>query len=89
MELFAYTLKKAGVPLVGSKTEGAVLGGTLFLLKDKSLLYLAVMDVKVDGHRLEGEGVTPTVPVAWDKPYSEGHDPQLAEAVKQASALAH
>jgi carboxyl-terminal processing protease len=87
MELFAYTLKKAGVPLVGSKTEGAVLGGTLFLLNDKSLLYLAVMDVKVDGQRLEGHGVTPTVPVAWDKLYSEGRDPQLSEAIRQASVL--
>ncbi|HXP95100.1 MAG TPA: hypothetical protein VN809_00210 [Telmatospirillum sp.] len=43
--------------------------------------------LNVDGQRLGG-GVTPIVPVAWDKPYSEGRDPQLAEAIRQASLLA-
>ena len=83
MEILAYSLKKAGVLLVGTRTAGAVLGGSPFLLKDGSLLYLAVMNGTVDGHPLEGIGVSPTFTVAYDKLYSHGHDPQLQEALLQ------
>jgi carboxyl-terminal processing protease len=88
LEIFAYTLRKAGVMLVGTRTAGALLGGTVFLIGDGSLLYLAVMDSRVDGERLEGFGVQPTIQVAWNKLFSEGHDPQLQEAIRQASILA-
>ena len=43
---------------------------------------LAVDDVLVDGERLEGVGVTPTVEVAFDSRYAGGKDPQLEHAVQ-------
>lgn len=69
-------------PVVGARTAGAVLGGRAFLMRNAGLLYLAVVDVTVDGRRLEGVGVTPDVPVARDLPYSQGRDPQLAAALR-------
>ncbi|HEY9614886.1 S41 family peptidase, partial [Allocoleopsis sp.] len=59
-EILAYGFKKYGIgTLIGTKTAGAVVGGSPFLLKDGNLLYLAVVDVLVDGERLEGKGVIP------------------------------
>jgi len=40
--------------VIGTKTAGAVVGGRPFLLKDGNLLYLAVVDVFVNGG-LEGK----------------------------------
>jgi carboxyl-terminal processing protease len=54
-------------PLVGARTAGAVLGGSLALLPGPSVLYLAELDVLVDGERLEGVGVTPAVLVPWKR----------------------
>ncbi|MCR4283005.1 MAG: S41 family peptidase, partial [Bauldia sp.] len=59
MEILAYALKKNGIPLVGTKTAAAVVAGTGYILPDDSLLVLAVADVRVDGARLEGVGVSP------------------------------
>jgi carboxyl-terminal processing protease len=83
MEVLAYSLKKAGIVLVGTRTAGAFLGGSPFILKDGSLLYLAVMSALVDGHPLEGVGVSPDLNVAYSKQYSHGHDPQLQAALLQ------
>jgi C-terminal processing protease CtpA/Prc len=83
MEVLADTLKKAGIVLVGTRTAGAVLGGSPFLLKDGSLLYLAVMSVTFDGKTLEGVGVSPNIDIAYTKPFSAGKDPQLAQALEQ------
>lgn len=59
-EILAYGFQSLGLgPLVGTTTAGAVSGGRLYLLPDGCALYLAVFDVEVDGHRLEGVGVTP------------------------------
>ena len=71
--------------LVGERTAGAVVAGRPFLLSDGSLLFLAVHDVRVDGERLEGVGVTPDVPVSPDLPYAEGRDPQLERALDLAA----
>jgi carboxyl-terminal processing protease len=74
--------------LVGERTAGAVVAGKPFLLSDGSLLFLAVEDVRVDGERLEGVGVTPDVPVPPDLLYAEGRDPQLERALNLATTLA-
>ena len=47
-----------------------------------------VADVLVEGKHLEGVGVEPDVRVARPIEYSQGADPQLQEAVRQAELLA-
>lgn len=84
-EVLAATLKQAGVPLVGLRTAGAVLGGKPFLLEDDSLLIIAVTDVTVNGARLEGVGVEPTIAVPFELPYAAGHDPQFDRAIAEAA----
>jgi carboxyl-terminal processing protease len=85
-EILAYSFKKYGLgEVIGTRTAGAVLAGRGFLLSDGSLLFLAVADVLVDGQRLEGIGVTPTVEVPFPLEYAQGNDPQLDRAVELLS----
>jgi carboxyl-terminal processing protease len=85
-EVIAYTVKKRRIgTLVGERTAGAVVGGRAFLLSDRSLLYLAVRDVEVDGVRLEENGVEPDVLVRDRLPYAMGADPQLEKAIALAA----
>ena len=70
---------------MGTRTAGAVLAGRAFLLHDGSLLLLAVLDVLVDGQRLEGTGVTPTIDTPFSLEYAQGRDPQLERAVELLS----
>jgi carboxyl-terminal processing protease len=82
-ELIAYGARKHGLMrLVGERTAGAVAFGRPYCLGDGSLLWLAVMDARVDGERLEGRGVEPDVPVPFDVRYSAGEDPQLERALE-------
>ena len=82
-EVLAYGFKEYRLgELVGHRTEGAVLAATAFLIGDNGLLLLAVEDVLVDGQRLEGIGVTPTIEVPFDSRYAAGVDPQLDRAVQ-------
>ena len=82
-EVLAFGFKEYRIgELVGSRTEGAVLAATAFLIGEDGLLLLAVEDVLVDGTRLEGVGVTPTVEVPFDPRYAAGRDPQLERAVQ-------
>jgi carboxyl-terminal processing protease len=82
-EILAYGFKKYGIgKVVGTKTAGAVVGGSPFLLEDGNLLYLAVVDVLVDGERLEGKGVIPDIEVPSPLEYAQGKDPQLEKAVE-------
>ena len=80
-EILAYSFKKYRLgEVIGSRTEGAVLAATAFLIGG-GLLLLAVEDVRVDGERLEGVGVAPTIEVQAD-PASVGlGDPQLDRAI--------
>ena len=82
-EVLAYGFKQYRLgELIGHRTEGAVLAATAFLIGDDGLLLLAVEDVLVDGQRLEGVGVTPTIEVPFDWRYAAGADPQLDRAVQ-------
>jgi carboxyl-terminal processing protease len=74
--------------LVGERTAGAVVAGQPFLLSDGALLFLAVQDIRVDGERLEGVGVTTDVTVPSDLAYAEGRDPQLDRALELAAQSA-
>ncbi len=82
-EVLAYGFKEYRLgELIGHRTEGAVLAATAFLIGDDGLLLLAIEDVLVDGQRLEGVGVTPTIEVPFDWRYAAGGDPQLDRAVQ-------
>lgn len=85
-EVLTYGFKKNGYgEVVGEPTAGALLAARAFLLSDGSLLILAVNDVTVDGERLEGKGVVPTIEVPFELPYAAGKDPQLNRAVSVLS----
>lgn len=82
-EILADGFKRYGIgKVIGTKTAGAVVGGSPFLLQDGSLLYLAVVDVLVDGERLEGKGVMPDIEVPFTLEYAQGKDPQIEKAVE-------
>jgi carboxyl-terminal processing protease len=86
-EMVSRALQRHGrATLVGEPTAGAVVAGRPYLLSDGSLLFLAVEDVRVDGERLEGTGVTPDVEVAAPLPWAGGDDPQLDRALEVAAA---
>jgi carboxyl-terminal processing protease len=82
-EILAFGFQRYQIgPVVGAKTAGAVVAGTPFLMKDGSLLYLAVANVYVNGNqRLEGKGVTPDVVVPFSLEYAQGADPQKEKAI--------
>ncbi len=85
-EVLAYGFKAYGYgEVIGTRTAGALLAGRGFLLSDRSFLMVAVNDVAVDGERLEGKGVDPTIEVPFDIPYAGGKDPQLDKAVEVLS----
>jgi carboxyl-terminal processing protease len=84
-EIFAWALQRAGVPLVGARTPGAVLGAKASILPDSSLLLVAVKDVRVENERLEGRGVEPNVAVPFALPYAAGNDPQMEAALSEAA----
>jgi C-terminal processing protease CtpA/Prc len=87
MEILAYALKRAGVPLIVIRTAGDVVAGRAFVLEDNSLLEIAVTDVHVDGMRLEGNGVTPTISVPFEVRYAAGADPQMERAVDEMRVM--
>jgi carboxyl-terminal processing protease len=83
-EVLAYGFKKYRLgEVIGTRTEGAVLAATAFLI-GRGLLLLAVEDVQVDGDRLEGIGVAPTIEVQSTS--GGGDDPQLNRAIALLSA---
>lgn len=84
LEVFAYALKVNDIPLVGTRTAGALLAGRAYLLPDDSLLEIAVSDAVIgDDTRLEGSGVQPDVPVPFSLPYAAGADPQRDAAIEE------
>lgn len=87
LELFAHALKLNGVPLVGSHTARAVVTGSPFILPDDSLLQLPVLDIEVDGVRIEETGVTPDIEVPRDIRFENGADPQTEAAIEALQQL--
>ncbi len=85
-EILAFGFKQHKIgSIVGSKTAGAVVAGSPFIMKDGSLLYLAVADVLINNkYRLEGNGVTPDTRVPFSLEYSQGEDPQKQKAIDVA-----
>ena len=82
-ELFTYGFKKLKLgEIIGTTTAGAVVAGRCSILKNGDVLYLAVSDVSIDGQRLEGRGVDPTISIERPIPYAAGSDPQLDKAVE-------
>lgn len=80
-ELLSYSFKMTGrAKLIGENTAGAVLAGKLIPIDNRTALYLAVGDVKVNGERLEGKGVAPDIEVPDDASSSEGYEHQFAVA---------
>jgi carboxyl-terminal processing protease len=80
-EVLAYGFKKYRLgEVIGTRTEGAVLAATAFLIGG-GLLLLAVDDALIDGERLEGVGVAPTIEVQAGPTYGGPGDPQLERAV--------
>lgn len=82
-EVFAYMVKRSqrGV-LVGTKTKGALTGGSGFDMPDGSFLLLAVGYTLIDGKNLEGIGVEPDIEVHSPLEYSAGKDPQLDKGIE-------
>ena len=85
-EILAFGFKQHKIgPIVGSKTAGAVVGGSPFIMKNGSVLYLAVADVLINNkYRLEGSGVKPDINVPFSLEYSQGVDPQKQRAIEVA-----
>ena len=82
-EVLTFGFKKYGFgEVIGERTAGALLAARAFLLSDDLLMIVAVDDVTVDGERLEGRGVDPTIRVPFDLPYAAGRDPQLDRALR-------
>jgi carboxyl-terminal processing protease len=85
-EVLAYGFKEYHLgEIIGTQTAGAVLAASAFLMDNGDLLLLAVADVTIDGQRLEGVGVSPTIEVPFDPIYAAGRDPQLDRAVQVLS----
>ena len=67
-EQLAYSLKKIKRALViGDRTAGYFLAGSIQPINEKCFLYLAVLDCSLSGVRLEGVGVEPDLSVQNDK----------------------
>ena len=87
-EVFTWGFRQmARGPVVGHTTAGAVTAGSLRFLPDHSVLYLAVADCEVDGERLEGRGVSPTIAVERPIPFCRGRDPQREAAIQALTEL--
>jgi carboxyl-terminal processing protease len=85
-ELFAYGFKKLKLgKIFGEKTAGAVVAGRSFLLSNGDVLYLAVSDVKVDGHRLESHGIEPDYAVPRSITQPSAVDKQLQASIRYLS----
>ncbi len=83
-ELLAYGIKRSGRgKLVGENTAGFFVGGRLFPIDNRASLYLAVIDIYLDGEtRLEKVGVAPDVAVPDDAEHPDGFNDQLETAKK-------
>lgn len=94
-EFLSYQLKSAHrATLVGKQTAGAFLGAGSFPISATGLLEMAVVGLRVNGSKLEANGVCPDLEVDPKDSYS-AHDQQLGAATNrlleeiQRPAMAH
>lgn len=79
---FGFQQNKIG-SVIGTQTAGAVLAGRPYIMRDGSLLYVAVTNVFVNGNqRLEGKGVIPDINIPFPLEYAQGVDPQKQKAIE-------
>lgn len=87
-EILVFGAKKYNLAtVIGTRSAGAVVAGTIFPLSNGDLLYLATRDSKIDGVRIEGVGIEPDINVPMDIRYSQGHDRQLEMAVEHLTEV--
>jgi carboxyl-terminal processing protease len=80
-ELLSFSLKRTGrAKLVGMKTAGAVLAGSVTPIDDKCSVYIAVLDGTMGGERLEGVGVAPDIEIDNTTHDQAGYEKQLSVA---------
>lgn len=80
-EVFSYIIKKSKrATLIGSRTSGSVLGTSPNPIADWAFLEVPMVDVVVDGKRLEGVGVEPDIAVAAEQDV-DGKDLYLEAAL--------
>lgn len=85
-EIFAHVLQyHHRAALVGQKTAGAVIASAFYALPGEGRLQIPAWDYRgLDGQRLEGEGVTPDVPVkAKLSELRAGRDPEIEAALRE------
>ncbi len=79
-EFFSYQFKSSHrALLVGKQTAGAFLGAGSFPISDTGMLELAIVGLRINGTRLEQDGVRPDVEVAPKNSYTD-HDQQMTAA---------
>lgn len=85
-EVFSAIIKKSGRgKLIGQTTAGHVLGTFPQRIADWAYLEIPMVDVKVDGTRIEGNGVKPDIEVTPE--YApDGTDRVLQEALRQLTS---
>jgi carboxyl-terminal processing protease len=67
-EAVAYQFKASGrAVLIGTRTSGALSAGKGLLLEDgmRLIYYLAVAEYRLNGHRIEGRGISPNIRVPY------------------------
>ena len=88
-EVIAYVVKREQLgPVIGQRTEGAVLGARFYELPDGSWMEIPVTNFTVRDRHLEGVGVIPDVSVQRTIPFCEGYDPILEAGIIVASEQA-
>ncbi len=86
-EILSYLFKKSRrATLIGQNTAGNVLGTSPQRVNDWAYLEIPIVDIEIDGVRLEGKGVAPDVPVAHEFD-AGGNDLDLKEALYRLSTI--
>jgi carboxyl-terminal processing protease len=92
-EFFSYQFKSSHrALLVGKQTAGAFLGAGSFPISDTGLLEMAIVGLRIDGIKLEQDGVRPDVEVDAKDSYTD-RDQQMKVAtdrlIQQITKTAH
>ena len=86
-EVLAYGFKKYGYgPVIGTRTAARRAGRAGLPARRRRSAAAAGCGRAVDGERLEGRGVTPTIEIPFDIPYAAGADSQLERAIDELGA---